>query len=426
MSLENTLRFIEKLIPAPLFRALLPLYHWLLAFSGALIYRMPSSKITVIGVTGTKGKSSVIEMASAIFEEAGYKTALANTIRVKVGKTSEPNMRKLSLPGRFFVQRFLRRAVRDKCDIAFVEMTSEGVPQHRHRFLALDALIFTGLHKEHIEAHGSFEKYAEAKLQMGRQLVRSGKRPRTIIANADSPYGERFLALPVENKEPFRLRATEPYSTREDGVVFSFGGANIRVSLPGTFTICNALSAATLARVFEIPHEKIARALARIKTIPGRTEAINEGQVFTAIIDYAHTPDSLRALYEAYEGKRKICVLGSTGGGRDKWKRPEMGKIAEEYCAHVILTDEDPYDEDPRAIVEEIAGGMSTKPTILMNRREAIEKALSLAQAGDAVLITGKGTDPYIMRARGERELWSDAGVTRTALKALVDSQKRM
>ncbi|HYF29045.1 MAG TPA: cyanophycin synthetase, partial [Candidatus Paceibacterota bacterium] len=148
-------------------------------------------------------------------------------------------------------------------------------------------------------------------------------------------------------------------------------------------------------------------------------ERIEEGQGFQAVVDYAHTPDSLAALYSAYPG-RKICVLGNTGGGRDTWKRPEMGRIADEACDEVILTNEDPYDEDPRAIVEAMAAGMKRAPKIIMDRREAIGAALSLARPGDAVLITGKGTDPYIMEANGKKTPWSDAAVVREELKKLA------
>jgi UDP-N-acetylmuramoyl-L-alanyl-D-glutamate--2,6-diaminopimelate ligase len=167
-----------------------------------------------------------------------------------------------------------------------------------------------------------------------------------------------------------------------------------------------------------VPLPKISEALAALERIPGRTERINEGQPYQVIVDYAHTPDSLQALYDAYP-VRKICVLGNTGGGRDTWKRPEMGKIADEMCAEVILTDEDPYDEDPQQIVEQMAAGMKRKPRIIMDRREAIHTALTLAQPGDAVLITGKGTDPYIMQANGKKLPWSDANVAREELRKL-------
>jgi len=412
--------YIKKAAPG----FLLSLYHFSWSVLGAIIYWMPSRRITIIGVTGTKGKSSVVEMINAIFEEAGYTTALANTIRVKVGKSSKPNLRKMTMPGRLFVQRFLSSAVHKECDVAILEMTSEGAKQHRHRFIHLNALVFTNLQKEHIESHGSYEKYVQAKLKIGKQLVKSSKRPRIIVANADDAQGAKFLSLPIDVAIPFGLSMAEPYRLGEAGVTFRLDDTDITLPMPGTFNIYNALAASVLARSFGIKLPVIARALKAMHTIPGRAQEINEGQPFKVVVDYAHTPDSLTAIYDAYPAFRKICVLGSTGGGRDTWKRPELGRIAEEYCAHIILTDEDPYDESPQTIVEEIASGMKKSPEIILDRKKAIEHALSIASPKDVVLITGKGTDPFIMGRNGSKQPWSDEGVTRTLLRSLVDSRK--
>jgi len=160
--------------------------------------------------------------------------------------------------------------------------------------------------------------------------------------------------------------------------------------------------------------------------IRGRMEFIEGGQDFVAVVDYAHTPDSLEKVYEAFQYAKKICVLGNTGGGRDKWKRVEMGTIAGKHCSHIILTDEDPYDEDPLQILEEMKKGI-TRPIheTILDRRDAIAKALSVAQTGDAVLITGKGTDPYIMGPGGDKKEWDDATVVREELKKLMGKGKK-
>ncbi len=180
----------------------------------------------------------------------------------------------------------------------------------------------------------------------------------------------------------------------------------------------NALAAMKVADFLRISPQTAITALSKLTLIPGRAERIEAGQDFLAVVDYAHTPDSLTALYEAYP-QRKICVLGNTGGGRDTWKRPEMGRIADAACDEVILTNEDPYDEDPEGIVYQMANGMKRKPKVIMDRREAIREALTLAKTGDAVLITGKGTDPYIMLANNEKLKWSDAQVVREELEKL-------
>ena len=414
--LNAGIEVLKKLLPASFVRPLLPFYHRVLAFALAASYGFPARSLTVIGVTGTKGKSSVSDMLFTVLRHAQYPAAVAGTIRFAINDASEPNRYKMTMRGRGFIHAFLAKARAQGAKYAVVEVTSESVRQHRHRYLFLNGLVFTNLQKEHIESHGGFENYARAKLEIGKELAASPKRPRAIIANADDPRSEPYLALPVEQKLPFSYADVTDVVLGPGRASFLYEGVRFDLKLPGSFSIMNALAVIKAARFLEVPLPVIAEGLRSLERIPGRTERIEEGQDFEAIVDYAHTPDSLRALYEAYPCRR-ICVLGNTGGGRDTWKRPEMGKIAEEYCDEVILTNEDPYDEDPRAIVDAMADAMTRKPHIIMDRREAIAHALSLAHAGDAVLITGKGTDPYIMEASGTKTPWSDAQVVREELQ---------
>lgn len=401
-------------------RALLLPYHFALAAGAAFLWRRPAGRLVVIGVTGTKGKSTVAEMLSAILAESGKKTALASTIRFAIGEDSRPNLYKMTLPGRGFIQRFLARAVRAGATHAVVEITSEAAVQYRHLGLDLDILVFTNLQREHIESHGSFEKYAAAKLRIARALARSPKRPRAIVANADDARGADFLAVPVERRIGVHGADARDVVLTDTAASFEYAGVRFSLPLPGAFNVLNALLATEAAETLGIPPATSAAALAKLARVPGRAERIDAGQAFLAVVDYAHTPDSLRALYGAYPGRRKICVLGNTGGGRDSWKRPEMGRIADAACDLVILTNEDPYDEDPRAIIEAMAKGMNRVPAVLMDRRLAIREALGEARPGDAVLITGKGTDPFIMGPKGSKEPWSDARVVREELERLL------
>jgi UDP-N-acetylmuramoyl-L-alanyl-D-glutamate--2,6-diaminopimelate ligase len=410
---------LKKLLPRSAYRAILAPYHIGWSLFSAIRYGFPANKLVVIGVTGTKGKSSVSEMVTAVLEGAGHKVAVSSTIHFKIGDETRPNLYKMTLPGRGFIQKFLREAVDKKCTHAVIELTSEGAVQYRHLFLSLDALIFTNLEKEHLESHGSMENYFHAKFRLAKALAASKKIPRAVIANADNEYGKRFMEIPVEKHIPYSVKEASDIQTTPTGVSFIYRNVPVMLSHPGMFSVSNALAGLKLAEFLEIPLAKAAGALAELARIPGRAERIEAGQDFLAIVDYAHTPDSLHALYSAYESKRKICVLGNTGGGRDTWKRPEMGRIAEIFCDEVILTDEDPYDEDPRKILDEMASGMTRAPKIIMDRREAIHTALSLAHSGDAVLITGKGTDPYIMQAHGAKTPWSDAQVAREELEKL-------
>lgn len=401
-------------------RLLLTPYHFLWAVGSALWYGSPAKKLVVIGVTGTKGKSSVAEMLHALLAAEGHNAALAGTIRFAIGDESRPNKYKMTLPGRGFIQQFLAEAVRKGATHAVVEITSEAALQYRHLGLSLDALVFTNLQKEHLESHGSFENYFRAKFRIGEALARSKKRPRAMIANADDPKGAAFLALPVEERLPFSYAEAGDPQIREDGVAFTYRGTRFSLPQPGRFSVMNALAVIKATEFLRIPPTSAARAFAGVARIPGRAERIEAGQEFLVVVDYAHTPDSLTALYDAYPERRKICVLGNTGGGRDTWKRPEMGRIADERCAEVILTNEDPYDENPRAILEAMASEMKRPPTLILDRRAAIRHALRAARPGDAVLITGKGTDPYIMGARGAKTPWSDATVAREELARLA------
>ena len=329
MQLDTLLYRLKRLIPLSLFRLVQPPYHYVLSYIGAFMYHFPSKEITVIGVTGTKGKSSVVEIVNAIFEADGKRTALSGTIRFKIGEKSERNLYKMTMPGRFLVQKFLRDAVNAGCEVAILEMTSEGVKQFRHKFIHLDALIFTNLTPEHIEAHGSFEKYVAAKLELMHGLEHSQKRPRTIIANCDDDHGSAFLEANVEHAFPYGLSDLELYTLNKDDISLVLQGTTIRVPLIGLFNVYNALAAITCARAFGVPLKTIHHALANLQPIKGRVERFKSpkgaDRKITAVVDYAHTPDSLEKLYKAFEKERRkllyseTLAVGETNGNVLRW-----------------------------------------------------------------------------------------------------------
>lgn len=416
--METLLRKVKKIIPRSIFEFFQPAYHYLLALAGAIRYGFPSRHIKVVGVTGTKGKSSTTEFLNAILEAAGKKTALVNGIRFKIGDESKPNLFKMTMPGRMFIQKKIREAVSAGCEYFILEITSEGAKQFRNKFIDLDALIFTNISPEHIESHGSYEKYLAAKLSIAHALETSPKKNKAIIANMDDKEGLRFFNTEVKTKIPYSLKNAEPYQTSAGGIEFIFSGKKICSSLPGKFNIYNMLAAAMCAKHFGISPEHIRVGLENVSKIRGRMERVEEGQDFDVYVDYAHTADSLEQAYQSLFPKNLICILGSTGGGRDIWKRPEMGAVADKYCSEIILTNEDPYDEDPMKIITEVRSGVKNKsPKIILDRREAIREAFSLAHTGDTIIITGKGTDPYIMEAGSKKTPWDDVVVAREELK---------
>ncbi|MDO8467021.1 MAG: UDP-N-acetylmuramyl-tripeptide synthetase [bacterium] len=398
-------------------------YHYLLAWAGALIYGFPSRKIFVLGVTGTKGKSTTLELINSILESAGKKTALVSSIRFKVDGETIKNTSGMSMPGRFALQRVLWRAVRAGCQYALVEVTSQGILQHRHRFIDFDAALFTNLQPEHIEAHGSFEKYRDAKVSFFEDVAEySKKSEKHFFINEGDKSAEYFAACADENSEVV-------YFSREAFIRRELGGGHESIGdwLSGNFNLENAAAATAFVSSRGIGWDETKKVFQNFSGVPGRLEYVQKAP-FSVVIDYAHTPDSLAKVYESLSvglssRNKMICVLGAAGGGRDKWKRPAMGKIASEYCGVVVLTNEDPYDENPESIINEIAGGFSRadfdKKEFLkiLDRREAIAKAISFAKKGDVVVMTGKGSEDWIHVARGKKIPWSEKKVVEEILR---------
>ncbi len=427
--MNNILYWIKRFIPTIILEKIRPKYHYALAYIGSHLYGNPSKDITVIVVTGTKGKSTVTEIITAILQADGNKVASLSTIQFRIGDDVHRNMFKMTTPGRFFVHKFIRDAVDAHCTYIVLEMTSEASKQFRHKFIEMDALVFTNLTPEHIESHGSFEKYKQAKLNIADQLAISAKQPRYVVSNIDDEHGEDFLNIKVEEKLPYSLSSLKLHTLHKDGIGLIFQDADeemaIRVPLVGLFNVYNTLAAVTITRAFGVPLRTIEAVLRKLPPIKGRVEHFKTDKdatkQITAVVDYAHTPDSLEKLYQAFKNQKIIGVLGNCGGGRDTWKRAEMAKIAEQYCDYVILTNEDPYDEDPRKIVDSMMQGTEdkTKVEIIMDRRIAIRTAFETAKDGDYVIISGKGTDPFIMGPNNTKQPWSDSKVVQKELQNL-------
>lgn len=334
----------------------------------------------------------------------------------------------MSMPGRFFMQKFLRQAVDAGCTHAVIEITSEGARQYRNKFIELDAFVFTNLAPEHIESHGSYEKYRDVKVSIGKAIEISQKKNKIVVVNKDDKEAPLFLDIKADKTVTYSLKNAEPYSTTAENNVLIFKDTKIVAHLGGEFNLYNILAAATVADAMGISTEDIRKGIESVKIVKGRFERVDEGQNFDVIVDYAHTPDSLSEVYKALKDNTLVCVLGNTGGGRDRWKRTEMAKIADDHCSHIILANEDPYDEDPQAIVNEMRKAILNTPSeIILDRRQAIKTAIETASTLAAsqekrvsVVITGKGTDPYIMGPNGSKEEWSDEAVAREELRKIL------
>ena len=402
---------IKKFIPS----FLINFYHFSLAFLGALIYWFPAKKLKVIGVTGTNGKSTVIEMISKIFEEASFKVASFSSIRFKIKEKIWPNTLRMTMPGRFQVQKLLREAVNSGCQYAVLEVTSEGIKQYRHKFINFETAAFTNLSLEHIEAHGSFEKYQKAK----GKLFEATKNIHVI--NIDDENAEYFLQFLAKKKYTYGLNKGD----------INAKNTQFKLRLMGEFNIYNALAAICVGLSQNIPLETCKKALEKIEGIPGRMELIIS-EPFKVFVDYAFTPNALEKVYQTISNQqlvinnKLICVLGSCGGGRDKWKRPVLGELAAKYCDEIIVTNEDPYDENPMEIIEQVAQGTQGKAKKILERKEAIKEALKLAKENDTIIITGKGCEPSICVGRGKKILWDDRQVVREEFQKLKMKNEKL
>lgn len=383
---------IKKFIPKFLFSV----YHYKLALFGAVIFGFPgkSKQIKIIGVTGTSGKSTTVNFITKILEESGTRVASISSIRFKIAEKEWENKYKMTMPGRFVIQKFLKQALKENCKYIVLEVTSEGIKQFRHKFINFDTTVFTNLSKEHIESHGSFENYRNAKLK----LFKENKN--IHIINADDKNSKYFLDVSAKKKITFSSKDLE--------------SQKIKLNIIGQFNLMNALASVAVAKNYGIEFDVCARAIEKVKEISGRMEIVKK-EPFMVVVDYAHTPEQLESVYKSFENKPLICVLGSCGGGRDKWKRPVLGEIAKKYCSKIIITNEDPYDEDPMEIINQVAQNSGENSEKILDRKEAIKKAVNLAKSGEVVVITGKGSEPWMCVENNKKIPWDDRAIAKEA-----------
>lgn len=404
----------------------------------------PAQKIKVIGVTGTKGKTSVCALISSVLDAAGIKNAMETTITTKIGDQITPHKTKLrwvTTPPASVIQQFLKKAVAAGCEYAVIEVTSQAIDQNRIYGIPFAALIYTNLSHDHLEYHKTKENYLNAKLKVFKDNPTA-----KFIVNMDDPNWNKFYSLPASEKFLYSVKKPVDHGALarkilpdSDSVTFTTvydtGQVIINLNIPGIFNVSNALAAFCTALALDIDPEKIKIGLENVDLISGRMESIrvSKNQNFTVIVDYAHNPDSLKNVYETVkEGMKNgdgnlISVLGATGR-RDKTKRAIMGALAGHYADLVIFTDEDPYDEDPTEIIEQISSGIHQGAKKkhqwrlhrnywkVLDRAQAIAKAIREAQKGDVVLITGKGAEEVMAVGLEKFIPFSDRKIARSEL----------
>ncbi|OGJ48826.1 hypothetical protein A2229_05570 [Candidatus Peregrinibacteria bacterium RIFOXYA2_FULL_33_7] len=413
-------------------------YHKILAVIAAIIWRFPSENMEVIAVTGTNGKTTTCNMIAAIMMEAGKKVGMATTVRFRIGDEVWSNRSKQTTLSPFQLQKLLRDMVYEHCDVAIIEATSHAMAQSRLWGINVDTAVLTNVDKDHIEYHGSFEEYRRAKGLLFDNLHKFKRKPhikKVGILNRDDKNFEYFNKFFYDRVISYGFTAKADstaanvnFSVNKSTFTLKVPNSTLDIILPlsGKFNIENALAAISTGIAHNISLNVIQKALAKMETVPGRLELIDEGQLFNIVVDYAHIPDAMQKVMEIFKPITKgslIVVFGATGGGRDKGKRPEMGHIAENYCDKIILTNDDPYTEDQVQIIEDIANGMKRKEGEdfwkVTDRRQAIKLGLAMAKEEDTVLVLGKGGEEVIVI--GEDKIpWDDRNVIRELLSREV------
>ncbi|MBO0747059.1 MAG: UDP-N-acetylmuramoyl-L-alanyl-D-glutamate--2,6-diaminopimelate ligase [Acidimicrobiaceae bacterium] len=371
----------------------------------------PSRHLRLVGVTGTNGKTTTVSLLAAIFAAHGW---TADTLGTLTGVRTTPEAPEL--------QARLAELVRGGTDSVAMEVSSHALDQRRVDGVRFAAGVFTNLTQDHLDYHATMEAYFEAKARMFQPAFLDA-----AVVNADDPYGRRLVQV-IGGRVPtetFSVEDAGGLTLSSQGSRFRWEGAEVSLALPGRFNVANALGAATAARALGIPPRTIAEGLGALDSVRGRFEAIDAGQTFTVLVDYAHTPDGLaKALAAAREitSGRLIVVFGA-GGDRDHSKRAPMGEVAARVADLAILTSDNPRSEDPVAIIDEVAAGAGDRPlTKEPDRRAAITMALSLAKDGDMVVIAGKGHETG-QDFGGRVEPFDDAAEARAALDRIIASR---
>ena len=379
----------------------------------------PTSRLRVVGITGTNGKTTTAFLVREVLEAAGTRTGLMGTVKQVVGGVEEPVER--TTPEAVDLQATLARMLGAGDGACAMEVSSHALELGRARGIRFACKVFTNLTQDHLDFHPTMEDYFLAKRRLFDE-------PGPSVVNADDPYGRR-LADELEDVVTFGIEGGD---YRAGEVRFDVAGAaftaqtpegplEMTTRLPGLFNVQNALAALAATRTLGVEAETAARALAEASRVPGRFEPVEAGQDFGVLVDYAHTPDSLenvlRAARDLTEGR--VHVVFGAGGDRDRGKRPLMGEVAARLADRVIVTSDNPRSEDPEAIVEEIMAGTGPAAEREVDRRRAIALALEGAQAGDVVVIAGKGHEQGQEFEDGRKEPFDDVSVAREAIGAV-------
>jgi UDP-N-acetylmuramoyl-L-alanyl-D-glutamate--2,6-diaminopimelate ligase len=430
MSFRST---VKKAIPTDVFKKVEPVGHLGEAVAYNVKNGFPAKGLNVIGVTGTNGKTSTCFLIHKMLTQAGIKAGLMTTVAHGVGEDIQPQIAHMTTVSVPLLHKRIKAMREQGMEWLVLEVTSHALAQHRVWGIPFSVGVFTNLTHEHLDYHGTFEKYRDAKLQLFKLVNKNKQGLQVGVANAEDPNGALF-ATAVKNPVLYgvgkgdlqakNVKLTPAGSTFQ--AVIGSDSYDITCHVPGSFNVSNSLAAVGVGRAVGLTKQQIEQGIAALQGVEGRMTRVAEGQKFDVIVDFAHTPDSFEKLFKdlkpVVKGKL-ICLFGSAGR-RDEAKRAIQGELAGTYCDEVVITEEDDRDIDGQEIMNQIAAGAEkagkirdTDLFLVHDRTAAIEFAMKRAKPGDTVILLGKGHEKTIERADGEHP-WDEIGTAQKAAKA--------
>ncbi len=442
--MRRVINLLRRILPSWVFQ----FQHYLEARFAQIIFRNPSSKLIVIGIVGSKGKTTTANILWAILNSKDTQCGLIGTADIKIGDQTIKNHWHKTMPGRWYTQQLLSKMRNAGCKYVVLEVPSEAQQNWRHIGINFDTVIFTNVtneilkvHKNSLELLHKHNKRLLSKLnRLKRKKIDGTKIPKTILANQDATDFNEYFKFKADQKFSFSIKEGSDASFTASNIKNQIEQSNFtvttpegtqefKINIPGQVNVSNALAAIATASLLDIKLSDSAKRLEAYVGVPGRMNFVKRGQPFTVLIDYAHEEEGLKSLLEwAKQSKPKdakiITLICGQGGGRDIKKRPAMGAIATEMSDYVVVSNDDVYDDDPQEIIQDIIdGAKKVRPKLkgvfnIEDRREGIAKCLSLAKKSDFVLITGKGVDTSMIIA-GQKIPWNEHEVVTEELTKL-------
>lgn len=435
----NSRKIVKKIIPRKAFRKIEPYGH----LAETAIYQtkgnFPAKGLKIIGVTGTNGKTTTAFMIHNMLKKAGIKVGLMTTVAYGVGDNLHPQVAHMTTVSTGLLLKRLQAMKNEGAEWIVLETTSHALAQYRVWGLKYSIAVMTNLTHEHLDYHGNFKNYRNAKVKLFKMANANKKGLQLGIVNADDENA-KFFIKPMKNVIRYginsgdiiakNIQLTAAGSSYETTV----GGEKINVScqLPGSFNVYNSLAVVAVGKALGLTKNEIEQGISTLDGVEGRMTSINEGQDFEVIVDFAHTPDSFEKLFKDLRPvvKGRLIVMFGSAGRRDEAKRSLQGQLAGKYADEVIITEEDDRDIDGQGIMDQISMGAVSSGKIIgqnlflvHNREEAIEFSLERARKGDSVLLLGKGHEKTIERADGEHP-WDEIGLTRKILNKITVRNK--